>query len=464
MTRFAMILAIALTFLAQAARASEKPNVIFILIDDLGYGDFGCTGNKDVPTPNIDRLAAQGTRFTQFHVGAPICSPSRVAFTTGQYPQRWKIHSFLERRVANQRRGMADFLDPKAPAIARAFQSAGYATAHFGKWHMGGGRDVGDAPLPQEYGFDESLVSFEGLGDRILPSGDLSDQSAKHGRGKITRIKQHEQTGIYVDRAIDFIQKNKTSTFYLHLWLNDVHDPFNPAPGSVEKFVGKGRNDEDRKFYATLADMDRQLGRLFDSIEKLGLGKNTLIILTGDNGPTAWQHYYDKGIEPPGSTAGDRGRKWSLYEGGIRLPLIARWLGRIPAGRVDNESLVTAVDFFPSLTKIAGIKTPNVEFDGVDASAALLGKNFKREKPIIWEYRHDIKPGDPRDVSPQLAIRDGNWKFLMDYDGSRPELYDLASDPVESKNLAEQNPERVKAMSTQLEKWLQSTASARRLK
>jgi len=461
--KFCLIRSLAILFLFATCfiHAADKPNIVFVLIDDLGYGDFGVTGNKEVPTPNIDRLAAQGTRLTQFHVGAPICSPSRVAFTTGQYPQRWKIHSFLAQRSYNQRRNMADFLDPKAPALARTFKSAGYATAHIGKWHMGGGRDVGDAPLPQEYGFDDSLVSFEGLGDRILPPGDLPDQSAKLGRGNITRVKQHEQTGIYVERAIDFIQRNKTAPFYLHLWLDDVHDPFNPAPGSTEKFAGKGRNDEDRKFFATLADMDRQLGRLFDSIDELGLDKNTLIILTGDNGPTAWRHYYDKGIEPPGSTAGDRGRKWSLYEGGIRQPLIARWTGKIPAGRVDETSLVTAVDFFPSLTKIAGIKSPKVEFDGVDISAALLGKDFKRKKPIIWEYRHDIKPGDPRDVSPQLALRDGIWKFLMDYDGSRPELYDLASDPVESRNLAAQNPKRVKAMSAQLEKWLQSTASSR---
>src|SRR5512133_1303989 len=131
------------------AGSAEKPNILFVLIDDLGFVDLGCTGNKEVPTPNIDRLASEGTLLTRFHVNSPICSPSRVAFTTGQYPQRWRIHSFLNHRAANQRRGMADFLDPQAPAIARAFKAAGYATAHVGKWHMGGGRDVGEAPLPQ---------------------------------------------------------------------------------------------------------------------------------------------------------------------------------------------------------------------------------------------------------------------------------------------------------------------------
>lgn len=437
--------------------AAEKPNIIFVLIDDLGYADFSCTGNTNVATPRIDKLAAEGTRFTQFHVNSPICSPSRVAFTTGQYPRRWSIHSFLAARAANERRGMPDFLDPTAPAIARAFQSAGYATAHFGKWHMGGGRDVGDAPLPQEYGFDESLVSFEGLGDRILPPGDLAEQSARLGRGNITRVEKHEQTRIYVDRAVDFMRRKKDEPFYMHIWLNDVHDPFHPAPGATDQFKGKGRNEEERKFFAVLTEMDRHLGRLFDAVDDLGLGKRTLIIVTGDNGPTAWPRYYKEGIEPPGDTGGDRGRKWSLYQGGIRQPLIARWTGKIPAGRVDESSLVTAVDFFPTLTRIAGIKTPRVRFDGEDASAALLGKRFKRKTPAFWEYRHDIRPGDPRDVSPQLAMRDKNWKFLMNQDGSRPELYELASDPAESNNVAEQNPKRVKAMSAQLEKWLQNT-------
>ena len=425
MKRFLLALLLALPlFVAGTIGAveSEKPNIIFVLIDDLGYGDFSCTGNKDVSTPNIDRLAAQGTRFTQFHVASPICSPSRVAFTTGQYPQRWKIHSFLSSRAENQRRDMADFLDLKAPSIARAFKSAGYATAHFGKWHMGGGRDVGDAPLPQEYGFDESLGSFEGLGDRILPPGNLSEDSAKLGHGKITRVQKHEQTGIYVDHAIDFMERKKNTPFYLNVWLNDVHDPFQPAPRSTEKFRGKGRSDEDRKLFATLDEMDRQLGRLFDAVDKLGLSNRTLILLTGDNGPTAWPSYYKQGIKPPGSTGGDRGRKWSLYEGGIRQPLIVRWTGKIPANRVDEKSFVTALDFFPSFTSSAGIKSPHAEFDGVDASGAFFGKKFKREKPMFWEYRHDIIPGDPHDVSPTLAVRDDNWKFLMNSDGSQPEL------------------------------------------
>src|SRR3954447_2531861 len=158
-----------------AEHSISRPNIILVLIDDMGWGDFSCFGNKEVDTTNIDRLAAEGMRFEQFYVNAPICSPSRVALSTGQYPTRWGITSFLNNRKENERRGMAQWLDPKAPMLARMLQTAGYATGHFGKWHMGGQRDVGDAPQITEYGFDESLTNFEGLGPRVLPLLDAYD-------------------------------------------------------------------------------------------------------------------------------------------------------------------------------------------------------------------------------------------------------------------------------------------------
>ncbi|MGH9163271.1 MAG: sulfatase/phosphatase domain-containing protein, partial [Vicinamibacteraceae bacterium] len=183
-----------------------------------------------------------------------------------------------------------------------------------------------------------------------------------------------------------------------------------------------------------------------------------LIVLTGDNGPTAWPRYYKQGIEPPGSTAGDRGRKWSLYEGGIRQPLITRWPGRVPAGRVDTSSIVTGIDFFLSLTAIAGVEPPKVDLDGEDASAALLGKEYARQRPIMWEYRQDLRPGKPSDVSPELALREKEWKLLMNRDGSRVELYNLFTDPRESRNLATLHPRRVQAWAARLNTWMQRTA------
>ena len=158
----------------------RKPNIILVFIDDMGWTDFSCFGNRDAETPNIDKLASEGISFEQFYVNSPICSPSRVAISTGTYPQRWNITSYLAHRKQNKQRGMVDWLDPKAPMLARSLQNAGYATGHFGKWHMGGQRDVTDAPGITEYGFDESLTNFEGMGPKLLPL--TKDETGKVGR------------------------------------------------------------------------------------------------------------------------------------------------------------------------------------------------------------------------------------------------------------------------------------------
>src|SRR5689334_8304726 len=250
-------------FLSAAAAplfAARRPNIIFILVDDLGYGDLGVTGNRDVPTPHMDSIGLEGVRFTQFYCASPVCSPSRVAFTTGRFPARHLINTYLNSRKTDRDNGMRDWLDPAAPAVARAFRDAGYATGHFGKWHMGGGRDVGDAPLPQAYGFQESLTSFEGLGDRVLIENDsLSKQSAELGRGRIEWAPKYELTRIYVDRTIDFIRRHRTGPFYVHLWPCDIHDPYLPRPELAEKYKRFAANPYQQRFNAVLDDLDAQV-------------------------------------------------------------------------------------------------------------------------------------------------------------------------------------------------------------
>lgn len=458
--RFPMLSRIALALLVTVSLpAASRTNIVFVFIDDMGYGDLSCYGNRDIRTVNMDRLAEEGIRFEQFYVGSPICSPSRVAITTGQFPARHLIHSYLNSRERNQARGMRDFLDPSVPAVARTFQQNGYATAHFGKWHMGGGRDVDDAPLPQAYGFDESLVSFEGLGDRILPPGGLSDQSRRLGQGAIRDVPKHEMTEIYVDRAIDFIRRNRGEPFYLHLWLNDVHDRFFPKPALLAKFERFSANPYRQQYFAVIDEMDRQLGRLFREVDSLELGEQTLLVLASDNGPTAWKRYYDEGYEPPGKTNGLRGRKWSLYEGGIREPLIIRWTGSAPAGKTNDKTVVSAVDLFPTFCSLAGLQAPDVDFDGEDMSAAFRGEDPLRERAIFWEYGRDssyLRPGVESDRSPPLAIRDDNWKLLMNTDGSGIELYDFRGGFDEAANVASENPDVAKRLGGSLMEWWRS--------
>jgi arylsulfatase A-like enzyme len=456
---FRFILLLGLTASAASAAEPRRPNILFILADDMGYGDLGCYGNAGIRTPNIDRLAAEGLRFKQFYVNAPICSPSRAAFMTGQYPARWKITSFLSNRAANTQRGMAQHLAPDAPFLPRILREAGYYTAHVGKWHLGGQRDVGDSPVVASYGFDAVLTQFEGLGDRLLPvyeekkfpnSGDgrhpLGVASAKHGQGKTEFVPRHAVTGRFVDRAIAEIGAARKAgrPFYVNLWPDDPHTELEPS--------AENRGDKSTRamLAGVLRELDRDVGRIIDFIRNdQELRANTLVIFASDNGPE----------ENVGSAGGLRGHKGTLYEGGTRAPFIV-WgpgiLGREVAGPVNERSVVAAMDFAPSLLALTGVKTPpNITFDGVDASAILTGRSEAlRTTPIMW-LRPPDRPG-PQNSFPDLAVRDGDWKLLLESDGSNPQLYDLSRDPGETLNVAGGNPAVVQRLAAAVRTWQQS--------
>jgi len=438
---------------ALVASASARPNFIFILVDDMGYGDLSCYGNTAARTKNIDRLATEGIRFNQFYVSSPICSPSRTGLTTGQYPARWRVTSYLAARQENDRRGTVQWLDAKAPTLARLLQSAGYATGHFGKWHMGGQRDVGEAPLISEYGFDESLTQFEGLGDRILPLLDAYDGqepkkydlgSASLGRGNITWLDRSKVTGAFVSRTIEFVKKSESAgkPFFVNLWPDDVHSPFFP-PKDL-----RTNNVKRDLYHAVLTAMDAQMAPLFDYVRsRPALRDNTLIMLAGDNGP-----------EPGAGSAGPfRGSKGQLLEGGIRNAFIAWGPGLIPANRagsVNEKTVISSVDIAPSLLKLAGV-TPHadVPFDGVDLGQSLTGKAQEiRSKPLLWNRPPD-RPGTKEDPWPDLAIRDGDWKLLIMEDGAGARLFNVAIDPGEGSDLSAKNPEITRRLSQEVLNW-----------
>jgi uncharacterized sulfatase len=443
--RYVLLVLLLVCPLASAAEA-RKPNILLVLIDDMGYGDLSCFGGKRALTPRIDQLATEGIRFTQFYVNAPICSPSRVALTTGQYPQRWRITSFLNTRKDDADRGIADWLDPAAPTLARILHDGGYYTAHVGKWHMGGQRDVADAPPISRYGFDASLTNFEGLGERVLPTfapkpdgkpfvHGPTDMSAKFGGDGVRWVDREKVTAAFVDRAIEEIERATKlgKPFYINLWPDDVHSP-------VSDYV------------RVLETMDRELGRAFEIIRtKPELRDNTIILLMSDNGP-------ERGLGVAGPF---RGFKAQLYEGGIRSPLIV-WSPRLvrESGKTNDATVLAGMDVAPSLLAIAGVATPvGVHFDGLDMSAALLGETPTRRSPVMWSRPPD-RPGPAERPWPDLAIRDGDWKLLMWRKPERSELYDLAADPGETRNLAEQNPEVVRMLGEQLSKWDENVHSS----
>ncbi|OXU14597.1 sulfatase-like hydrolase/transferase [Sedimentisphaera salicampi] len=441
---------------AQTPAGGEKPNIIFILIDDMGYADPSCFGNPVMKTPNMDKLAKQGIRLTNFYVNAPVCSPTRVGLTTGQYPTRWGIHSYIASSTKNDNRNMADFLDLDAPSLARILKGSGYATAHIGKWHMGGGRDVDYAPFPSEYGFDESYVNFEGLGDRVLINGHgLSDQSGQLGKGDIKWADKHELTGIYVDKVIDFISRNKDKNFFINLWPDDVHTKH--LPEKIGKWKNVTDNPHEQKFFAVLENLDEQIGRLMNALDSHEVAEDTLVVLVSDNGPTDGGNFYSDGWNPPGFTGKLRGRKLSLYEGGIRMPFIARWPGRIKAGSVNRKSVLCGMDMLPTLCSIAGAEVPeSANPDGLNMSGALLGEAPIRDEPIFWHCGEPFfQPGtgSPFNSSPSLAVRDGDWKFLINPDGSEAQLYNLSDDISEQNNLFDQKPAKVSELWAKIRAW-----------
>lgn len=433
--------------------SAAPPNIVMVFIDDMGWGDFSCFGNTEAKTPNVDRIAAEGIRFEQFYVNSPICSPSRCALTTGQYPQRWKITSYLNNRADNERRGVAQWLDPKAPTLARLLHEHGYATGHFGKWHLGGQRDVDDAPPISAYGFDESLTNFEGMGAKLLPMT-LKPGDKQPGRiwadaerlgGPVIWMQRSEITGGFVNAAIPFMNRAVAAKkpFFVNIWPDDVHGPWWPP---VDKWAEGKRG----MYLAVLEAMDRQFGRLFDYLHSTPeLRDNTLLLVCSDNGP-----------EPGAGSAGPfRGSKTTLYEGGTRSPLIVWGPGLIDkakAGTTNTTSVFAAFDLAPSLLSITGFEAKDVAFDGENIATALLGqKDVSRIAPIFWRRPPDRKTVSPLipERLPDLAVREGNWKFLCEYDGSQPRLYDLAYDRGEDTNLADKNPEVVARMRQAVLAW-----------
>ncbi|MEP3482389.1 MAG: sulfatase-like hydrolase/transferase [Fuerstiella sp.] len=442
----------------EAAAAADQPNIVLVFIDDMGWADFSCFGNDDAQTPNIDRLAKEGVRFEQFYVNSPICSPSRTAISTGQYPQRWKITSYLNHRKSNQQRGMAQWLDPEAPMLARSLQQAGYATGHFGKWHMGGQRDVSEAPPISAYGFDKSLTNFEGMGPKLLPltlkPGQVEpekiwEDAERLGAGYRWMLRSEITTG-FIDAALPFIDQAVAAKqpFYINLWPDDVHSPFWPP---VETW---GDGSKRRLYLSVLESMDAQLGRLFDRIRNDDrLNKNTLVLVCSDNGPA----------EGAGEAGPFRGYKTHLYEGGIRSPLIAWGPGVIrKKNHVDRTSVFSAIDLVPTILKITGTPYPKgVSFDGESLVDTLLGDGGSRKAPIFFRRPPDRDSFYGVEDLPDLAVRSGQWKLLCEYDGSNAELYDLQADPSESKNVAQQNSDVVSKLIFAVIGWHQSMPADR---
>lgn len=438
--------ALILCALAALASAAASPNIVFIYADDLGFGDLACHGHPRIQTPNLDRLAREGTDFQSFTVVSPVCSPSRTGIVTGQFPSRWGVHQHFATHEQNVARNMPDWLDPSAPLLPRMMKQAGYRTAHFGKWHLSGGATDG-APLPSAYGYDAAAV-WTGPGAHVF---DGTDYELK--MGDASAHDQHAASWISVaatDLALRFIRESGGTPFYLNLWLHETHhlvsatgDDKKPYPDVPEP---------QRTYYAAVTRADRQVGRVLALLDELGIARNTLVMFSSDNGPEnshiqpGQKFYFSQG-----STGGLRGRKRSLLMGGLNVPFLVRWPGVVPEGRVDKETALAGVDVFPTVLAACGVRPPEgYKGDGEDMLPAFKGEKQIRTKPVFWWWQG----GHSGDDWPAFAMRDGRRVLILDETKKRAELYDVITDRNQSGNLAEARPEVVKTMREAIDAWL----------
>jgi N-acetylgalactosamine-6-sulfatase len=421
-----------------SAAQVNQPNIVFLFADDLGWGDLSCYGNQRIKTPELDQMAREGTLFTHFYVAGSVCSPSRSAIMTGQVPARNRIFGHLAQNEQNERRGMPNSLDPGLVMLTDLLKTKGYTTGHFGKWHLGN-------VSPKEYGVD------------VFRTNQISNTSKQDPVRIWEADARPTCTKDILDDALDFIKTNRAGPFYANVWFSDVHATLNPSEAQLQKtqkFHARGVDfyGVEQVYYAALLEMDQQIGHFIDALDALGLRENTLIIFSSDNGPEDYQisNSAHSGVGSPGPF---RGRKRSIYEGGIRVPFILRWPGHVPAGKVNDTSVVNGVDFLPTLSSLAGAEVPRtLSLDGEDMHDVWLGSDRKRRRACFWEWRYRLF-GHVYNHPPRLAVREGDFKLLMNPDQSRVELYHITHDPGERDNVASEHPERVRELREKLLKW-----------
>jgi arylsulfatase A-like enzyme len=443
---------------AKISNPAQKPNIIVVLVDDLGWGDLACYGNRDIKTPHLDKMASQGAMFTQFYVNAAWCAPSRMAIMTGRFPV-WNMFDFHKNGPEWREDGRPGrYLNPKKNNVAHVLKAQGYTTGHYGKWHLG--TDDKSVPGANEYGFDEYCLFHQNTPSyyQRFVKGEF--------KGLVKDYKKDfraHSTQIIVDDAIQFMEKNIKNPFYLNLWTIVPHAPLNPTKDQKmpyrKHFPDPNYVDSNGGalaiYYASVTEMDKQIGRLLNKIEELGIAENTIVLFTSDNGPED-VHIKNSTHSAAGSAGPFRGAKRSGYEGGVRMPFIVIWPGKINAGRVDTHSVISGIDFLPTFCALAGIdEKKEWKLDGEDISGILLGESRKRSTPIMWRNSMSDGPecGAQYNKSPMLSMREGEWMFFVNPDGTKKELYNIPQDPLELNNMVNEKPELAKAMEDKLMKW-----------
>ncbi len=418
---------------ANAQESKRRPNIILIVADDLGWGDVGFNGRTEWSTPSLDRLAKQGRVFERCYTAAVVCAPSRAALLTGKST----IHSGVRRNE--------DDLPREEVTIAEALKPRGYATALFGKWHHGKPRPGADDYVhPMDQGFDE----FFGYTDAVH-AWEKFPTTLWNGRQKVASSGYIDD--LIADRAVDFVARSKEQPFFLYLAFVATHFGIAAPPEEVALHEGKFQEaDSSQPLKATYAAMvtrlDRNIGRVVATLEKLHLDRDTLVVFTSDHGAT-----FESGNLGTSAALDSnrpfRGHKRTLWEGGVRVPALAYWPGRVPAGAVDQQP-IQLIDLLPTFVAAAGAKVEATwHADGVNLLDCWTGKAAVAERTLFWEWQSER--------ADQLAAMRGPFKLVVTH-GGKPELYDVVSDPAERRDLSAQYPELTEQLRHELDAWLKT--------
>jgi arylsulfatase A-like enzyme len=404
----------------KAQQKPSKPNIIYIMADDLGYADLSCYGRKDYQTPNLDKLASQGVKFMNAYASAPVCTPTRVAFMTGRYPARLTVG--LYEPIAEAKQDSVVGLTPSTPSIATLMKKAGYETYLVGKWHLG----FPEQCSPNRNGFDYFYGFHAGAIDYISHSDDLYENETKIDRPGYT-------TDLWTDKALELINRPHTKPFFLSLMFNAPHWPWQiPGDKPYAKGFQSWKEGGSPSIYAAMMkSLDSAIGKIVEAVDNNRL-TNTVIIFTSDNGG---ERYSDN--------SPFKGSKMSLWEGGIREPAFVRWPGKIKEHSVTNQ-VVTTMDWTATILSLAGGKPDsNFPMDGMDISQILTGKKKEVDRTLYWRIFQRKQ---------NKAMLDGKWKWLQDEKGN-DYLFDLKADPTENNNIKDEHKDILEKLKAKYQKW-----------
>ena len=409
----------------------KRPNIVIVLADDMGYGDLGCYGHPVIKSPNLDKFAKQAMRFTQGYSASGVCSPSRSAILTGRTPYRNGVFNWIPE-------GSEVHLRRSEVTLATLLRRAGYATCHVGKWHLNGMFNSPKQPQPGDHGYDWWLATQNNAG----PSHKNPTNFVRNGKavGEMKGYSSH----LIVDEAIGWLSKerDKTKPFLLSVWFHEPHLPIESDPKYQAEYPDLVKNDPEKaQHHGNITQADAAFGRLMQALADMNLAEDTLVIFTSDNGPEG------NGLKgrTRGSTGGLRGRKRSVYEGGIRVPFMVRWPGHVPAGKTSDQPVV-GTDIFATVLEVTGLDVPKDRvIDAVSFVPALQGKQIERTRPMY--FRCPIAPEEFK-----IMMREGDYTLLANPGLTKFELYNLKTDMKQADDLALKEPQRFEAMKKALMK------------